>query len=98
MDCGFVTNNAVRMAQAARRWRRTFLREWRTFRDRSLESVAPQMDITYTQLSKIERGLYPYNQHILEVAALEYGCTITDLLTRAPAPSDVRPAPTRRKA
>lgn len=98
MDCGFVANSVVRMAQAARRWRKTFLREWREFRGRSLESVAAQMDMTYTQLSKIERGLYPYNQHVLEVAALEYGCTVTDLLNRKPSPNDVRPLPTRRRA
>jgi hypothetical protein len=42
------------------------------------------MGLTHGQMSKIERGLHPYNQHILEVAALEYQCSITDLLTKLP--------------
>ncbi len=87
------SNNAVRMAQPARRWRKSYLREWREFRKRSLESVAAQMELTHGQLSKIERGLYPYNQHVLEVAALEYGCRVQDLLTRAPGPQDALPSP-----
>lgn len=86
----------VRMAQPAQRWRKTFLREWREFRERSLESVAPQMGITHGQLSKIERGIYPYSQRVLEVAALEYGCAITDLLSRRPGPQDeAKPAKRR---
>lgn len=42
------------------------------------------MGLKHSQLSKIERGLHPYNQHVLEVAALEYGCTVADILTRTP--------------
>lgn len=84
MEVVFVPVNAVRMAQAPRRWRKTYLREWREFRGKTLESVAEQMGFKHGQLSKIERGIHPYNQHVLEVAALEYACTITDLLTRAP--------------
>jgi transcriptional regulator with XRE-family HTH domain len=90
--------HAVRMAQSTRRWRKTYLREWREFRDRSLESVAAQMELNHGQLSKIERGIHPYNQHVLEVAALEYQCSITDLLTRAPDPKRDAMPPTRRKA
>lgn len=90
--------HAVRMAQQQTPYRKTFLRAWRIFRDRSLESAADQMDLTHSQLSKIERGLHPYNQRVLETAALEYGCTVTDLLTRAPDPQlDRMPSP-RRKA
>lgn len=79
---------AVRMAQQHRTWRKTFLREWREFNERSLESVAAQMNLTHSQLSKIERGLHPYSQPVLEVAALEYGCTVLDLLSRRPGVGD----------
>lgn len=65
-------------------WRRTFLREWREAADKTLEEVAEKMGITHGQLSKIERGLSPYSQRILEIAATEYGCTVQDLLTRRP--------------
>lgn len=87
---------AVRMAQQPRTWRKTYLREWREFNERSLESVAAQMGLTHGQLSKIERGLHPYNQHVLEVATLEYGCTVLDLLSRPPARND-KPASEKAK-
>lgn len=60
------------------------LRRWREFRGLTLEEVAPEYGITYTQLSKIERGISPYNQRLLEKAAELYGCTVPDLLTRDP--------------
>lgn len=91
MECTIEPFDAVRMAKAARQWRKTYLREWRMFRDRSLESVAARMDLNHGQLSKVERGLHPYNQHILEIAALEYRCTVADLLSRAPGPADALP-------
>lgn len=87
---------AVRMAQQPRIWRKTYLREWREFRDKSLESVSAQMGLTHGQLSKIERGLHPYSQHVLEVAALEYGCTVLDLLSRPPGEAD-KPAAAKQK-
>lgn len=98
MEISVVPVNPVRMAQAARRWRKTFLREWREFRGKSLESVAAQMGITHGQLSKIERGIHPYSQHIIEVAALEYDCAVVDLLTKRPQPQDTTPPPVRRRS
>lgn len=98
MEAQLAPFHAVRMAQKPRPWRKTFLREWREFRGRSLESVAAQMGITHGQLSKIERGIHPYSQHVLETAALEYGCTVSDLLSRAPNPGDKAKLPPKRKA
>jgi len=97
LECAIEPIDAVRMAQTARRWRKTYLREWRKFRERSLESVSARMGLTYTQLSKVERGLHPYNQHILEIAALEYRCTVTDILSRPPSSMDaLSPSISRR--
>jgi len=62
----------------------TKLRQWREFRDLSLESAADVFGITHGQLSKIERGKSPYNQRLLEKAADLYRCTVIDLLARAP--------------
>ena len=98
MECTVTPFDAVRMAKTARQWRKTYLREWREFRDRSLESAGARMGLTHGQLSKVERGLHPYNQHILEIAALEYRCTVADLLTRAPGPADALVAPKRQRA
>lgn len=98
MECTVELLNVVPMAQPARRWRKTYLREWREFRGRSLESVAARMGLNHGQLSKVERGIHPYSQHILEIAALEYGCSTADLLTRLPGPEDAqkRPKTSRR--
>lgn len=93
----YPAENPVRMAKPARTWRKTFLREWREFRGKSLEEVAAQMGLTHGQLSKIERGLHPYSQNVLEVAALEYDCTVLDLLSRKPDPA-ADAAPRRRRA
>lgn len=65
-------------------WRPTYLRQWRDSVGKTLEEVAPKMGIKHSQLSRVERGIQPYNQRILETAALEYGCTIVDLLERNP--------------
>jgi transcriptional regulator with XRE-family HTH domain len=78
--------HSVHMAQRSKKkkWRKTFLRQWRLYHKISLESASAQMGLTHGQLSKIERGLHPYNQNVLEVAALEYQCSVTDLLTKLP--------------
>jgi transcriptional regulator with XRE-family HTH domain len=77
--------HGAHMATKSRpQWRRTFLRQWREHRNLTLESVSEKMGISHGQLSRIERGLSPYSQHVLEVAAAEYGCTVQDLLTRQP--------------
>lgn len=66
----------------------THLREWREFRDLSLESAAETFGITHGQLSKIERGKSPYNQRLLEKAAGLYKCSVVDLLTRGPTEAE----------
>lgn len=70
------------------KWRVTFLRAWREHHGKSLEVVAAKMGKTHGQLSRIERGISPYTQKILEIAAVEYGCTVQDLLSRAPTEAD----------
>lgn len=69
-------------------WRRTFLREWREHCGLSLETVAAKVGMQHGQLSRIERGLQPYSQRVLEICAELYGCTVQDLLTRRPTEAD----------
>lgn len=64
--------------------RRTFLRHWRDYRNLTQEQAADRIGITQSQLSRIERGEYPYNQAFLEAAAMAYMCEPSDLLVRNP--------------
>ena len=64
--------------------RRTFLRHWREYRNLTQAQAADRIGIDQSQLSRIERGKYPYNQGFLEAAAIAYLCEPADLLMRNP--------------
>jgi len=64
---------------------KTFLREWRAHRGKTLVAVAEYLHMTHGQLSRIERGLQPYNQELLEKLADLYMCDVVDLLIRDPS-------------
>jgi transcriptional regulator with XRE-family HTH domain len=66
----------------------TFLRNWRKFRELTLQRAADRLDIDYTTLGRIERGEVPYNQDLLERLAFAYGCDVTDLLEIDPFKPD----------
>lgn len=67
-----------------------FLREWRTYRNKTLVQVADVLHMTHGNLSKIERGLVPYNQELLERLAALYMCEPADLIIRDPSePIDI---------
>lgn len=70
------------------RHRPTLLREWRRHRGHTLERLAESMGITHATLSRVERGLLPYNQEILEQAARALACAPVDLLVRHPDDPD----------
>lgn len=63
---------------------RTFLRQWREFRNLSQDQPAPRIGVDRSLLSKIENAKAPYNQAFLESAADAYLCTPADLLMRNP--------------
>lgn len=67
---------------------RTFLLEWREFRDLTQEQAADRVGISRTTIGRIESGKIPYNQDFLEKAALAYGCDVTDLLSVNPLQPD----------
>lgn len=68
--------------------RKTYLREWRQHRDRTLVQVAEHLHMSHSQLSRIERGQQPYNQELLEALADLYMCEVVDLLIRDPSEPD----------
>ena len=63
---------------------RNFIRAWRKHRHLSLEKLSARVGTTHGSLSRVERGLQPYNQNLLESLATELGCTPADLLIRNP--------------
>ena len=67
---------------------RTFLREWRKFRQLTQARAAERVEIDEATLSRIERGHLPYNQDLLERLAHAYTCEVSDLLTINPMAPD----------
>lgn len=64
---------------------KTYLRQWRRHRNKTLETVAEELHMSHSQLSRIERGEQPYNQELLEALADLYMCDVVDLLIRDPS-------------
>jgi len=71
-----------------KRHRPTFVREWRQLRGLTLQQLALQIGITHASLSRIERGLQPYSQPLLEAIAEALQTEPAFLLMRNPADPD----------
>jgi transcriptional regulator with XRE-family HTH domain len=69
------------MAEARRT---TFLIAWRKHRGMTVEAAADAIGVNKSTLSRIERGLSPYTQKVLENLALLYGCDPAELLIQDP--------------
>lgn len=65
-------------------YRRTFIRQWREYRNKTLEQLADIVGVTHASLSRIERGLQPYSQAILEAIADALMTDVPSLLMRDP--------------
>jgi transcriptional regulator with XRE-family HTH domain len=76
----------VRRPKLARR--RTFLREWREHRALTQDQAAERIGVTQATLSRVERGVTPYDQDMLERIAFAYLCEPADLLVRNPLDKD----------
>jgi transcriptional regulator with XRE-family HTH domain len=68
--------------------RPTYLRQWREMSGKTLVQVGEHLHMSHGNLSRIERGLLPYNQELLEALADLYGCEPVDLLIRDPLAGD----------
>lgn len=66
------------------RFKPPFIREWRQLRDFSLEYVAANVPMDKGNLSKVERGLLPYNQEMLERLGDILGTDPGNLVSRDP--------------
>lgn len=59
------------------------IREWRKGRGLTLEQTAERIGMSHQNLGRIERGLVPVNDELLELLAEALNCTIADLWARA---------------
>lgn len=66
------------------RFRKTFLKEWREYRNLTQEQAAERLDMDRSNLSRVERAEVPYSQGLLEAAAIAYACEPWDLLNVDP--------------
>lgn len=78
----------ARKAQPKPRRGRTYLKQWREFRQKTQEQAAPLLGIDQSTLSRLERGISPYDQDFLEKAAFVYMCEPQDLIMRNPKDQD----------
>lgn len=67
-----------------RQFRRTYIREWRKFRDMTLEELAGRLEMTASHFSMLERGQRGYTQETLESVAEALKTTTSALLMRNP--------------
>lgn len=67
---------------------KNYIRAWREYRRLSLEKVADRVGTSHSTLSRVERGLQPYNQLLLEALADALRCEPVDLLIRDPSDPD----------
>ena len=70
------------------RFRPTFIRQWRLHKHLSLDQLAERVPMDKGNLSKIERGLLPYNQELLERIADALMTDPASLIMRDPTATD----------
>lgn len=93
MHHAYMATKRVHPRFKASPYRRTFIRQWREHRGKSLEAVAEAVGekiggMTHASLSRIERGLQPYSQPILEALADILMTDEASLLMRNPEDSE----------
>lgn len=67
---------------------RTYFKEWRKYRDMTLETAAEQSGMSVGNISAMERGAQAYTQDGLEALAAAYRCTPGQLLNVDPNKDD----------
>jgi transcriptional regulator with XRE-family HTH domain len=72
-----------------RRFRRTFIREWRLHRGLTLEQLADRVEMTASHLSMLERGQRGYAQSTLEQIAHALQTDPASLLMRQPGDDEM---------
>jgi transcriptional regulator with XRE-family HTH domain len=65
-------------------YQRTFIRQWREHRELTLEALGERIGMSHVSLSRIERGLQPYSQPVLEAIAKALRTDAASLIMRNP--------------
>ena len=68
--------------------RRTFIREWREFRNLTQDQLGERLDTSGSSISRIEKGEQPYTQDTLEAIAEALQTDAASLLMRNPNDPD----------
>lgn len=71
-----------------RKFRRTYIRQWRQHRGLTLEQLADRVDMTASHFSMLERGQRGYTQETLERVAEALQTDAASLLMRNPSDPD----------
>jgi len=84
----YMAKNRVQPRPKQRLYGPHFLREWREYREMTLEEVGEAVGLSHAQLGRIERRLQKYNQELLEALAELYGTEPASLIMRNPSQRD----------
>lgn len=92
VHAGYMAKRVVSIPKRPQ-YKRTFIRQWREHRELTLEYLAERIaellptekGFTHASLSRIERGLQPYSQPILEALAIALNTDPASLLIRDPS-------------
>ena len=68
-----------------------FIEAWRRHAGLTQVQVAEKMKVEQSTVSKLERGLSPYDQDMLEELAAVFECAPADLISQQPGPSPAAP-------
>ena len=69
---------------------RTFIKEWREHRGLTQVQLGNAIGVHHTNIGRLEKGTYAYNQDSLEAIARVLNTDVVSLLTRDPAsPEDI---------
>lgn len=70
------------------RFRPTYIRQWREFRNLNQEQLAGRLEMTQSQISQLENGRRGYTQETLEAIADALHTDVASLLMRDPTDPD----------
>lgn len=76
------------MIPKKKKFRPTFIRQWRKHRHLTLEQLAERLEMTPSHLSMLERGERGYTQETLEAVADALQTDVASLLMRDPTDPD----------
>lgn len=85
------SENAMLIPMKERKFAKTYIREWREFRGLSLRRLADRLEMegpddsfSHASIGRIETGLQPYTQPVLEALAEALNVSVVDLLSVDP--------------